>query len=271
MSQRPDSGPVPDIEKQINDISEKVPVLDALEKKATEMKDLQPEMKDLSKKLDQLGDFSDMKMAKLAGQTIKQIYQVNDMSIDPSTKSSLLDDVNARYEASKGSFLAMERNIAAMDTKIATTRSEKASIDNLPPIPAGPAFIAENERDTEPVEKKAGGLDRATVTKLVTDDMQKKGLIDQLEAKFAQPEPSQEFDSPNARGTTGAVDQLTTGNGILRPKEVALPANFQAVTPQPTQQYMAGKFNSDLDYYKDLAEPVFDAERKQNTRILEKK
>ena len=135
------------------------------------MKDLQPEMKDLSKKLDQLGDFSDMKMAKLAGQTIKQIYQVNDMSIDPSTKSSLLDDVNARYEASKGSFLSMERNIAAMDTKIATTRSEKASIDNLPPIPAGPAFIAENERDTVPVEKKAGGLDRATVTKLVTDDM----------------------------------------------------------------------------------------------------
>lgn len=65
------------------------------------MKDLQPEMKDLSKKLDQLGDFSDMKMAKLAGQTIKQIYQVNDMSIDPSTKSALLDDVNSRYEASK--------------------------------------------------------------------------------------------------------------------------------------------------------------------------
>jgi len=81
MSQRPDSGPVPDIEKQINDISDKVPVLDALEKKATEMSDLQPEMKDLAKKLDRLADFSDMNMAKLAGQTIKQIYKVNDMSI----------------------------------------------------------------------------------------------------------------------------------------------------------------------------------------------
>lgn len=34
---------------------------------------------------------------------------------------------------------------------------------------------------------------------------------------------------------------------------------------------MAGKFNSDLDYYKKLAEPVFEAERKQNARILEKK
>ena len=34
---------------------------------------------------------------------------------------------------------------------------------------------------------------------------------------------------------------------------------------------MAGKFNNDLDYYKKLAEPVFEAERKQNARILEKK
>jgi len=46
-------------------------VLDALEKKATEMNDLQPEMKDLASKLDKLADFSDMKMAKLAGNTIK--------------------------------------------------------------------------------------------------------------------------------------------------------------------------------------------------------
>ena len=112
MSQRPDSGPVPDIEKQINDISEKVPVLDALEKKATEMKDLQPEMKDLAKKLDNLADFSDMKMAKLAGQTIKSIYKVNDMSIDPKEKAALLEDVTAKYEASKGSAKAMEKTIA---------------------------------------------------------------------------------------------------------------------------------------------------------------
>lgn len=102
------------------------------------------------------------------------------MSIDPKEKASLLEDVNAKYEASKNSFSAMERSISQMDTKIATTKAEKASIDNLPPIPAGPAFIAENEGDPEPVEKKAG-LDRATVTKLVTDDMKEKGLIDKLE------------------------------------------------------------------------------------------
>ena len=193
MSQRPDSGPIPDIEKQINDISDKVPVLDALEKKATEMKELQPEMKDLAKKLDQLADFSDMKMAKLAGQTIKQIYTVNDMSIDPTTKAELLSDVQAKYEASKNSASAMEKSINALNTKIATTRTEKASIDNLPPIPAstGGAFLAENsnEDDAEPVEKKpaASGIDRATVTKLVTEDMKQKGLIDKLEAKFAKP------------------------------------------------------------------------------------
>lgn len=50
------------------------------------MNDLHPELKDLSKKLDQLADFSDMKMAKLAGSTIKQIYKANDLSIDPSMK-----------------------------------------------------------------------------------------------------------------------------------------------------------------------------------------
>ena len=48
-----------------------------------------------------------------------------------------------------------------------------------------------NDDDPEPVEKKAkSGIDRAKVTKLVTDDLQKKGLIDKLEAKFAQPDPS---------------------------------------------------------------------------------
>ena len=102
----------------------------------------------------------------------------------------------------------MERSISQLDTKIATTKAEKASIDNLPPIPAGSASFAENEGDPEPVEKKVkeGGLDRATVTKLVTDDMKEKGLIDKLEAKFAKPEPSLEYDNPNAHGTTGGVD-----------------------------------------------------------------
>lgn len=156
-------------------------------------------MKELGKKLDQLADFSDMKMAKLAGQTIKQIYKVNDMSIDAQTKADLLSDVTSRYEASKNSASAMERSIAALDTRIATTKAEKSSIDNLPPIPAGPAFFAENsntgfaenqnEDDAEPVEKKpaASGINRATVTKLVTDDMKKRGIIDKLEAKYAQP------------------------------------------------------------------------------------
>jgi hypothetical protein len=64
---------------------------------------------------------------------------------------------------------------------------------------------------------------------------------------------------------------LNTGVGNLRAKEVALPANFQAITPQPTQEAMAGKFNSDLDFYRNLAEPVFEAERKANARAVEKK
>lgn len=131
----------------------------------------------------------------------------------------------------------MERTIAQMDSKIATTKAENASIDNLPPIPAGPAVPAEsgvsnfvNDGDDEPVEKKTKGGLRDTVTKMVTDDLQKKGLIDKLEAKYAQPvaqpEPSQEYENPNAHGTVGGVDQLNTGVGNLRAKEVALPANF---------------------------------------------
>jgi chromosome segregation ATPase len=177
MSQRPDSGPVPDIEKQISDISEKVPVLDALEKKAAEMNEIQPEMKELGLKLDKLADFSDMKMAKLAGNTIKQIYRVNDMSISSSDKAALLEDVSSKYQASKNSAAAMERTIAQMDSKIATVKAEKASIDNLPPIPAGPAVSGEsadnfvNDGDSEPVEKKNKGGLRDTVTKMVTDDL----------------------------------------------------------------------------------------------------
>lgn len=106
----------------------------------------------------------------------------------------------------------MERTIAQMDKEIATVKAEKASIDNLPPIPAGPAVSGEsadnfvNDGDSEPVEKKTKGGLRDTVTKMVTDDLQKKGLIDKLEAKFAQPEPSQEFENPNAHGTIGGVD-----------------------------------------------------------------
>jgi membrane-associated HD superfamily phosphohydrolase len=132
------------------------------------MSDLQPEMKDLAKKLDNLADFSDMKMAKLAGQTIKSIYKVNDMSVDPKEKAALLEDVTAKYEASKGSASAMEKTIAQVDSKIASVKAEKASIDNLPPIPADSG----NDGDTEPVEKKPkSSIDRATVTKLVTDDL----------------------------------------------------------------------------------------------------
>lgn len=101
MAQMPDPGPVPDLEKTITDISEKVPVLDALEKKTSEMNELHPELKDLSKKLDQLADFSDMKMAKLAGSTIKQIYKANDLSIEPERKQELLSDIKSQYEDSK--------------------------------------------------------------------------------------------------------------------------------------------------------------------------
>lgn len=34
---------------------------------------------------------------------------------------------------------------------------------------------------------------------------------------------------------------------------------------------MAGKFNSDLDFYKNLAAPVFEAENKMNAKAVEKK
>jgi hypothetical protein len=92
-----------------------VPVLDALEKKATEMNELHPELKDLSKKLDVLADFSDMKMAKLAGSTIKQIYKANALSIEPTMKANLLDNIKSNYENSKQSFKSMESNLEKME------------------------------------------------------------------------------------------------------------------------------------------------------------
>ena len=79
------------------------------------MNELHPELKDLSKKLDVLADFSDMKMAKLAGNTIKQIYKANALSIEPTMKANLLDNIKANYEDSKQSFEAMETNMAKMD------------------------------------------------------------------------------------------------------------------------------------------------------------
>lgn len=101
--------------------------------------------------------------------------------------------MTSNYEASKNSAKALEKSLSTLDKKIASTKAEKASIDNLPPIPASTSgFISQNdnENDSEPVEKKpANGIDRATVTKMVTEDMQKKGIIDKLEAKFANPDP----------------------------------------------------------------------------------
>jgi phage shock protein A len=54
-------------------------------------------------------------------------------------KANLLDSIKSNYEDSKQSFEAMESNIEKMDKKIDKTKEENASIDNLPPIPAGPA------------------------------------------------------------------------------------------------------------------------------------
>jgi hypothetical protein len=64
----------PDLEAELNKIAEKVPVLEALQNKVQEFKELEPELKSVSKQLDSLTDWSDMEAAKLGGDTIRQIY-----------------------------------------------------------------------------------------------------------------------------------------------------------------------------------------------------
>lgn len=73
MVQSSDSAP--DLEKELNKIAEKVPILDALQNKIQEFKDLDPELSKVSKQLDSLTDFSDMDAARLGGDTISQIYR----------------------------------------------------------------------------------------------------------------------------------------------------------------------------------------------------
>lgn len=61
----------PDIEATLNKIATKVPILDALQSKVQEFKELDPELQSVSKQLDELTDFSDMEAARLGGNTIR--------------------------------------------------------------------------------------------------------------------------------------------------------------------------------------------------------
>ena len=89
-----ESTSVPDLEKQITKIAEKVPIIDQLEGKIYEINKLDPKLKKLSSDLNDLGDFSDFEAAKVGGETIKSIYSASKVS-NPFVKARLMDTAQA--------------------------------------------------------------------------------------------------------------------------------------------------------------------------------
>lgn len=89
-----ESTTVPDLEKQITKIAEKVPIIDQLEGKIYEINKLDPKLKKLSSDLNDLGDFSDFEAAKVGGETIKSIYSASKVA-NPFVKARLMDTAQA--------------------------------------------------------------------------------------------------------------------------------------------------------------------------------
>jgi len=65
---------IPDLEKQVTKIAQKIPIIDQLEGKIGMINKLNPKLKKLSSDLNDLDDFSDFEAAKVGGETIKSIY-----------------------------------------------------------------------------------------------------------------------------------------------------------------------------------------------------
>jgi hypothetical protein len=63
---------IPDLQATVGALAKKVPTLDALERKLDMMNDMHPELKVLEKDLNEITDFSDMKLAHKGGETIRK-------------------------------------------------------------------------------------------------------------------------------------------------------------------------------------------------------
>ena len=68
---------MPNLEGDVQDITRQIPILDNLKARIPIINGMEPQLKDLNKQLDDLSDFSDMDAARIGGNTIRNIYQVN--------------------------------------------------------------------------------------------------------------------------------------------------------------------------------------------------
>ena len=81
---------VPDIEKELEVIASKEPMLRFLEKKIPEMNKVEKDLKHISHGLDHLVDDADMYAAQEGRETIKKIYKIqDDKDISPENKKTL--------------------------------------------------------------------------------------------------------------------------------------------------------------------------------------
>ena len=83
---------VPDIERDLDVLASKEPMLKALEDKIPQMNKMEKTLQHISHGLDHLVDDSDMQAAQQGRETIKKIYQIqDDKDISPENKKTLED------------------------------------------------------------------------------------------------------------------------------------------------------------------------------------
>ena len=120
----------PDLEAELNKIAEKVPVLDALQNKVQEFKELDPELQSVNKQLDFLTDWSDMDAAKLGGETIRQIYHAQDLPTTQPVKEMIKSQILHNYEANKAG-LAVKNVILDSSKSAKTTLPALSSVGEM--------------------------------------------------------------------------------------------------------------------------------------------
>lgn len=79
---------VPNMEGDVIGITSKLPAIQEMEKKIPMFKELQPELKKLTKDLEGLEDFSEFEVAKEGGNTIKNIYKVDKLPFLTNTEKN---------------------------------------------------------------------------------------------------------------------------------------------------------------------------------------
>jgi hypothetical protein len=118
----------PDLESELNKIAEKVPILDALQNKIQEFKELDPELAKVSKQLDYLTDFSDMDAARLGGNTIRQIYHAQDLPTSQPVKEMIKSQIMHNYEVEKA---GIHLGSHMRDIAIAHNEAVKSTLPSL--------------------------------------------------------------------------------------------------------------------------------------------